>query len=30
MRNAEFMELLTAMRGLDHHQRKVLSTTLNR
>ncbi len=30
MRNAEFMKLLTAMRELDHHQRKVLNTALNR
>ena len=30
MRNAEFMKLLTVMRELDHHQRKVLSTALNR
>ena len=30
MRNAEFMKLLTAMSELDHHQRKVLNTALNR
>ncbi len=30
MRNAEFVKLLTGMRELDHYQRKVLSTALNR